>query len=71
MALKENDSWRKTDWEGSHSALFLMTLLAFVLETVQKIRACKNHQDPSFHVLGNLQFKYSIREGSAFTGTNG
>lgn len=71
MALKKTDSWRKTDWKESYSALFLMTLLAFVLETVQKIQACKNQQDPSFNVLGNMQFKYSFHEGNAFTGTNG
>lgn len=71
MALKETNSCRKTDWKGSHGALVLMTLLAFVLETVQNIQALKIQQDPSFCVLGNLHFKYSFHEGSAFAGTNG
>lgn len=70
MALKETDSWRKTDWKGSHGALFVMALLAFVLETVQNSQVLKIHQDPSFCVLGNLQFRYSFREGSAFAGTS-
>lgn len=72
MALKETDSWRKTDWKGSHGVLVLNdTVLAFLLETLQNIQALKIHQDPSFCVLGNLQFKYSFHEGSAFAGTNG
>lgn len=71
MALKETDSWRKTDWEGSHSALFLMTLLVFVLETLQNIQALKIQQDLSFCVLGNMQLKYSFHEGSTFAGING
>lgn len=35
------------------------------------MQALKTQQDPSFCVLGNLQFKYSFHKGSVFAGANG
>lgn len=51
--------------------MHLTTLLVFVLETVQHIRALKTQEDPSFCVLGNLQLKYSFHQGGASAATPG